>query len=61
MYHHPDVHLALHYERARRLEREAARYALIRALRRRRRWWRRRPAEYLPSGLGCSWEAYPLI
>jgi hypothetical protein len=43
MYHHPDVILALHKERQHRFEVEAARYALVRSLRRRRQWWRRRP------------------
>ena len=42
MYQHPHTFLALHEERQRRLEAEAARHALTRSLRRRhRRWWRR--------------------
>ena len=42
MNQHPHTFLALHEERRRRLEAEAARSALTRSLRRRhRRWWRR--------------------
>ena len=43
MNQHPSTFLALHDERRRRLEAEAARYALSRTLRRRRRRWWRRP------------------
>ena len=41
MHYHPEALLVLHKERQARLEVEAARYAVIRALRRRRWWWRR--------------------
>lgn len=42
MYHHPNTILAMHDERQRRLEVEAARFAFTRSLRRRRRSrWRR--------------------
>jgi hypothetical protein len=43
MYYHPNTILAMHDERQRRLEVEAARYAFVRSLRRRRRLWWRRP------------------
>ncbi|HKN39729.1 MAG TPA: hypothetical protein VJ456_11530 [Acidimicrobiia bacterium] len=52
MYLHPDTILALHEERRHRLEAEAARHALIRALRRRRRWRWRRPAR--PPAFICD-------
>jgi hypothetical protein len=42
MHYHPETLLVLHKERQDRLEVEAARYALVKSLRRRhRRWWRR--------------------
>jgi hypothetical protein len=44
MHYHPETLLVLHHERQGRLEVEAARYSLIKGLRRRRkRWWRRAP------------------
>ena len=49
MYHHPNTILAMHEERQRRLEVEAARYAVLRSLRRRRRNWWRRPGELRPT------------
>jgi hypothetical protein len=42
MYHHPETLMVMHKERQARLEVEAARYALIRALLRRRPILRRR-------------------
>jgi hypothetical protein len=49
MYHHPDLILALHHERQHRLEAEAARSALVRALRRRHRFGWRRPRGMPPA------------
>jgi hypothetical protein len=40
MHYHPETLLVLHKERQDRLEVEAARHALVKALRRRRRKWR---------------------
>ena len=53
MHYHPETLLVLHKERQERLEVEAARYALIRNLRRRRRrWWSRsRPLKPVPVRL----------
>jgi hypothetical protein len=45
MHHHPETLLVMHKERQARLETEAARYALTRALLRRRRTLRRRRPE----------------
>jgi hypothetical protein len=45
MYHHPETLMVMHKERQVRLEVEAARYALTRALLRRRRTLRRRRPE----------------
>jgi hypothetical protein len=50
--YHVDTIRALHEERRHRLEAEAARYALTRALRRRPRWWWRRP-----RGMQPAWSA----
>lgn len=42
MHYHPETLLVLHKERQGRLEVEAARYTLMKTLRRRpKRWWRR--------------------
>ena len=53
MHYHPETLLVLHQERQDRLEADAARYALVKSLRRRRRrWWRRpRPLKPAPVGL----------
>jgi hypothetical protein len=52
MYHHPETLIVMHKERQARLETEAARHALIRALLRRRRTARRRrPESTLPVRL----------
>jgi hypothetical protein len=48
MHYHPDTLFALHKERQDRLQVEAARYALIKGLRRRRRRWWRRPGPLKP-------------
>jgi hypothetical protein len=53
MHYHPETLLVLHKERQARLEVEAARHALVKALRRRRKWrWRRsRPLKPAPAWL----------
>ena len=48
MHYHPETLLVLHKERQERLEVEAARYALIKGLRRRRK---RRPSRPVPVRL----------
>ena len=48
MHYHPETLLVLHKERQARLEREAARHALLKTLSRRRRKWRRRPSPMKP-------------
>ena len=50
MHYHPETLLVLHKERQDRLEVEAARYALMKNLRRRRRrWFRRRSRPLKPA------------
>ena len=51
MHYHPETLLVLHKERQDRFEQEAARHALVKALRRRRRWRRRRRSTSLPVKL----------
>ena len=52
MYHHPETLMVMHEERQARLEVEAARYSLMKSLRRRRRQGRRRrPESTLPVRL----------
>lgn len=53
MHYHPETLLVLHKERQGRLEVDAARYALIKGLRRRRHtWWRwARPTKPVPVAL----------
>jgi hypothetical protein len=49
MHYHPETLFVMHKERQSRLEIDAARYALIKGLRRRRRRWWRRPRPLKPA------------